>query len=149
MNTTLTLVKRHPLVTFFVLAYALSWGSYYLLSGPFLFPWGPLLAALIVASVTRGKAGLKELLSRCLRWRVGLKWYAAALFLPVAVALAAVALNLLLGARLPAAAQLGHWYSLLFLFPQALLDAPVEEEPGWRGYALPHLPARRSRLANT
>ena len=43
-------------------------------SFPFLFPYGPLLAALIVASATPGNDELKDLASRCLRWRVGLRW---------------------------------------------------------------------------
>src|SRR5918998_1700263 len=105
----LSVVKHHPLVTFFVLAYGLSWGSYAMLGGPFLFPWGPLLAALLVASVTRGKAGLKDLLGRCLRWRVGLTWYAVALGVPVAIGLATVGLNILLGAPMPTMAQFGPW----------------------------------------
>lgn len=146
-------IKRHPLVTFFVLAYALSWGDYILSATrqniPFLFPYGPLFAAIIVASVTCGSDGPKDILMRCLRWRVGLKWYAAALFLPVAIALAAVSLNVLLGAPTPTAAQLGPWYSLFLLFPVAMIDAPLGEEPGWRGYAMPRFPASRSPLENT
>ncbi len=149
MKTITSFIKRHPLATFFVLAYSFSWGTYALLGGPFLFPFGPLFAALFVASLTRGKAGLNDLLSRSLRWRVGLRWYAAALGVPVAIGLAAASLNTVLGAPLPTVAQLGPWYSLFFLFPMALFDAPLQEEIGWRGYALPQFPAGRSPLANT
>lgn len=149
LSTLSNMAKRHSLLTFFVLAYGLSWGSYYILSGPFLFPFGSILAALIVASVTRGRDGLKDLLSRCLRWRVGLKWYAAALFVPVAIALVTVSLNILLGAPMSTAAQLGPWYSLFLLFPVAMIDAPLWEESGWRGYALPRFPAGRSPLTNS
>jgi hypothetical protein len=132
-----------------VLAYGFSWGTYYILGGPFLFPFGPFLAALIMASVTGGLGGLKDLASRCLRWRVGLKWYAAALFVPAAIALATVSFHILLGAPMPTAAQLGPWYSLFLLFPVAMIDAPLGEETGWRGYAMPRFPAGRSALANT
>jgi membrane protease YdiL (CAAX protease family) len=142
-------MKQHPVVTFFALAYVISWGTFFILGGPFLFPFGPFLAALIMASVTGGWGGLKELASRCLRWRVGLKWYAAALFVPAAIALATVASHILLGAPMPTAAQLGPWYSLFLLFPVAMIDAPLAEETGWRGYALPRFPAGRSPLANT
>ena len=146
-------VKCHLLVTFFVLAYGLSWGNYILSAtwpnSPFLFPFGPFVAALIVTSVTRRREGLKDLLSRCLRWRVGPTWYAAALLVPVAIALTAVSLNILLGATMPTAAQLGSWYSLFLLFPAALVDAPLWEETGWRGYAMPRFPASRSPVANT
>src|SRR5512147_2133710 len=98
MNTITSFIKRNPLVAFFALAIGISWGSYYILSGPFLFPFGSILAALIVASLTGGKNALKDLLSRCLRWNVGVKWYAAALFVPVAIGLATVSLNILFGA---------------------------------------------------
>jgi uncharacterized protein len=153
MNPITSVVKRHPIVTFFVLAYGISYG-FYALSAiwpgfPFLFPFGSVIAAIIVASVTRGMDGLKELLSRCLRWRVGLRWYAAALLVPVAIALTVVGLNILLGAPMPTAAQLGPWYSIFLLFPMAMIDAPLQENSGWHGYAMPRFPADRSRLVNS
>ena len=149
MSKLLSMMKQQPLVTFFILAYGLSWGSYYILGGPFLFPMGSLLAAIIVASLTQGRAGLKDLLSRCLRWRVGLNWYAAAFFVPVAIALITVSLNLLLGASTATAPPLSPWYSFFLLFPLAMIDAPLWEESGWRGYALPRFSANRSPLANS
>jgi hypothetical protein len=149
----ISVVERHPRVTFFVLAYGLSWGNYILSMNwpivPFLFPYGPMLAALIVAGITKGRNGLKDILRRCLPWRVGIKWYAVALFLPIAIALVAVSLSILLGAPLSTVAQLSPWYSLFLLFPMAMIDAPLGEEPGWRGYALPGFPANRSPLENT
>ena len=146
-------VRRYPLVLFFVLAYAFSWGNYFLARAfpgvPFLFPFGPLVAALIAASVTGGVSGLKDLASRCVRWRVGLKWYAAALIVPTLIGLAAIALSVLLGGPSPATARLGPWYNLFLLFPLALWDAPFGEETGWRGFALPRFSARRSPLLNS
>jgi membrane protease YdiL (CAAX protease family) len=148
-----SVVKRHSLVTFFVLAYGLSWGNYILFvtwpNFPFLFPFGPFVAALTVASVTRRREGLEDLLSRSLRWRVGPKWYTAALLVPIAIALATISFNIFLGATTPTAAHLGPWYSLFLLFPVAMIDAPLWEETGWRGYAMPRFPADRSPLANT
>jgi hypothetical protein len=41
---------------------------------------GIALPALLVTAATSGKAGVRDLLSRCLRWRVGVVWYLAALF---------------------------------------------------------------------
>jgi membrane protease YdiL (CAAX protease family) len=150
MNANTSFVKRHSLVLFFVLAYAISWGIFVLAATlpnfPFLFPIGPLLAALIMAGLT---GGLKDLLRRCLRWRVGLQWYAAALLVGPAIGLVAVYLNVLLGAPAPTAALLGPWYGIFLLFPSAVLDAPIGEEPGWRGFALPRFSANRSPLANS
>jgi membrane protease YdiL (CAAX protease family) len=146
MNANTSFVKRHSLVLFFVLAYAISWGIFALVGAPVGFPFGPLLAALIMAGLT---GGMRDLLSRCLRWRVGPQWYAAALLVGPAIGLVAVYLNVLLGAPAPTAALLGPWYGLFLLFPGALLDAPLGEETGWRGFALPRFSANRSPLANS
>ena len=145
-------IKRHLLIAFFVLAYALTWWAsilYAVYPNPFpVFPYGPFLAAVIVLALTAGKTGVKDLLRRIVLWRVGLRWYALALFLPVALALAAVYLNvLLLGASAPSLEELGNWPSLFVLFPLILLiGGPLGEEPAWRGYALPRLQAGRSAL---
>jgi membrane protease YdiL (CAAX protease family) len=144
-------IKRHPLIAFFVLAYALTWWAsiiYAVYPNPFpVFPYGPFLAAVIVLALTTGKTGVKDLLRRIVLWRVGLRWYAVALLLPVALALAAVYLNVLLGASAPSLEELGSWPSLLVLFPLTLLiGGPLGEEPGWRGYALPRLQTGRSAL---
>jgi hypothetical protein len=77
MSTT-AFVKRHPLVMFFALAYALTWPVIPLVSvSPLLaFPalFGPALAAVIVSAFTDGKPGLRALLGRLVRWRVGARW---------------------------------------------------------------------------
>ena len=94
-------VRRHPLITFFVLTYALTWG--FLPFGIF-GATGPLIAALIVIPITQGVAGLKELGLRMIRWRVRWTWYALAIGLPLAVFLVEVALNVALGAGAPSLA---------------------------------------------
>jgi hypothetical protein len=153
MNTIRATVKRHPLATFFTLAYAISYLLYFLPSlvpgFPFLFPFSPLIAAIITAGVGDGVSGLKDLLSRCLRWRVGLRWYAAALLVPIAIGVAVVGLSILMGAPMPSAAQIGPWYSFFMLLPMAMIDAPLQENSGWHGYAMPRFPGSRSPLANT
>jgi uncharacterized protein len=40
---------------------------------------GPMLAAVVLTAVEDGRAGLRDLVSRMARWRVPLRWYAAAL----------------------------------------------------------------------
>src|SRR5215211_6952480 len=93
-----SVVQRHPLITFFVLTYALTWG--FLPFGIF-GATGPLFAALIVVPITQGWAGLRELGSRMIRWRVGWYWYALAVGIPLAVFVVSVALNVALGAPAP------------------------------------------------
>ena len=145
--------KRHPLITFFVLAYALSWWPS-ILYALFLSPqpvagFGPFLAALAVLAVTRGRSGVGDLLRRMVLWRVGPRWYAAALLLPVGLAVVATALNVSLGAQVPSSIALGGWTNLFSTFAILLLVPGIGgawEEPGWRGFALPRLQAGRSAL---
>jgi hypothetical protein len=145
MSTVTAFVKPHPLVAFFVLAYALTWPLIPLVSVSPLwgFPalFGPALAAIIVVAVADGGAGLRDLLGRVARWRVGARWYAVALALPAALALAALGLHVGLGGQGPF--ELGG-LSVLNIVVFVLI---VGEELGWRGYALPKLLAERSVLA--
>ena len=89
---------RHPVAAFLVMLYAIAWSVFLpvvlqargLLALPvdlsegFAFDavtslasiLGVALPAFLVTAATRsGKAGVRELLSRCLRWRVGIVWY--------------------------------------------------------------------------
>lgn len=154
MERILWAVRRRPLITFFVLAYALSWWPwipYALdLSPQPIVGFGPFLAAVVVLGITRGKTGVVRLLRRMGQWRVGPRWYALALLLPAAIALAAAVLNLLLGAQAPPSIELGGWTSLLSTFLFLLLVPGIGgawEEPGWRGYALPRLQVGQSALS--
>jgi membrane protease YdiL (CAAX protease family) len=155
MSYLVSLIRRHPLISFFVLAYALSWWpiAFYAagLSPSTIISFGPFLAALVVLAATQGKTGVVGLLRRIVRWRVGLRWYAVALLLPVVVTAAAAALNvLLLGAKASSSvAELGGLTGLFSTFALLLLIPGIGgswEEPGWRGYALPRLQTARSAL---
>jgi uncharacterized protein len=139
MRSTLSdVIKRRPLPSFFVLAYALSWCAVPWV-GPKLLPWGPALAAVIVLAMTEGKTGLKDLVSQTGRWRVGFKWYAIAMSIPLIYGLIAAGL---FGATM---GELDPWSSLLLLVSILLLGGQWEE-PGWTGYALPRLLEGRSAL---
>jgi uncharacterized protein len=142
-------MRRHPLITFFVLTYALTWWA--VPFGSFI-ATGPLIAALIVIPITQGRAGLKELGLRMIRWRVRWYWYAMAIGLPLAVHLTTVVLNIGLGAPAPSLAQFNPLTGLVVVFAVRLinpLDGPMGEEPGWRGFALPGLQAQRSPFLAT
>jgi membrane protease YdiL (CAAX protease family) len=145
MSIVLKLVRRHPLVSFFVLAYALTWPLIPLVSLSPLwgFPalFGPALAAVVVAAVAEGRAGLKDLLRRVVRWRVGAGWYVVVLGLPAGLALAAAGLHLALGTD--SSIEFGGLSVLSFV----VFVLIIGEELGWRGYALPRLLAGRSALS--
>ena len=140
MSSLLSVVKRHPIITFFVLSYAISWGFLPIEAVRFL-PSGPLLAALIVIPLTQGWAGLRELGSRMIRWRVRWYWYAAAIGVPLAVHLAIVGLNFAAGSGLPSL-TFTSLTTFLTVFAIRLVnpvDGPLGEHPGWNGVALPGL----------
>jgi hypothetical protein len=140
MSSLLSVVRRHPIIAFFVLSYAISWGFLPVESVGFL-PSGPLFAALIVIPITQGVAGLKVLGLRIIRWRVRWYWYVAAIGVPLAVHLAVVGLNVAAGAGVP-------WLTFtslttfLMVFAVRMVnpaDGPLGEHPGWNGVALPGL----------
>jgi uncharacterized protein len=81
-----------PVVAFFVLAYAISWvwvipwaatgHTVYEGEGwPTHFPslLGPMLAAFAVTAWTAGQVGVRDLLARMVRWRIGWRWWLAVL----------------------------------------------------------------------
>src|SRR5689334_1729544 len=87
------LVRRHPLVTFFVLAFGLTWLVWVpraaTMQGLLAADWavavgrgwthGPALAALCAAALTGGWPAVRNLGARLGRWRVGWRWYAVVL----------------------------------------------------------------------
>ena len=145
----MSLVKRHPIITFFILTYAIGWGLI-----PFwTFQAGsPFIAALIVIPITQGLSGLKELGLRMIRWRVRWYWYVVAIALPLAVVGLTVGLNVALGASVPSLAGVGSVSTVLMMFAIRLVnpgDGALGEEPGWRGFALPGLQSTLSPLVST
>jgi membrane protease YdiL (CAAX protease family) len=162
------LITRHPLIAFFVLAFAGTWIASLPLvlaqNGLGLLPYtipeigpyppsylfaalgaifGPTLASFTVTAVTAGKAGVLQLLRRYMIWRVGLRWYLLVLVgVPV---FQLVCASIFLGVA-PLMALIQQWplYFTTFL-PNVLIIAlavQIWEEGGWSGYAVPNLQKR-------
>jgi len=137
-------VARHPVTTFLIMVYAFGWAT--LISAdyaglPFLLVsslgvvFGLALPAYLVTAATRGKAGVRDLLGRSLKWRVGVGWYLLAfLGLPFATLLVAVAF---LGAT-PLEALARNWPLFFTMFlPGILVPLVIThlfEEAGWTGF---------------
>jgi membrane protease YdiL (CAAX protease family) len=110
---------------------------------------GPLWAAIIVTSITDGGSGVKRLLRKFTIWRVGWRWYLVALGLGPLVGLTATYVNVWFGAPDPTAILIAAIPSTLLLFATRLInpmDGPMQEELGWRGYALPWFQERYQPL---
>lgn len=108
-----------------------------------------LIAALIVAFIRDGLAGLRDIGARLIRWRVGWVWYALALAVPLSVQAAAVGLNLAAGAAAPSTGPLTPWYGVVLAIGVNIINptgGPFGEEPSFRGFALPLLQGRRTPL---
>jgi membrane protease YdiL (CAAX protease family) len=98
------------------------------------------VAAFVMAAVANGRRGPLDLLRRLVQWRVGGRWYAAATLLPLGVTALTAALNVLLGAERPQAADFADWYTFpVVLLITLFLKGPLTEEVAWRGFALPRL----------
>jgi uncharacterized protein len=148
-------ISRHRLLAFSLLAYGISWS---LLIGGFLgsragilnpdgnvgsllnqvAAAGPLIAAVTVLALTRGRAGLAALGRSVIRWRVNPVWYAF-VFLGIPLLMLAALATLYSGDLLRALAE--RWPLFFTQFPLGVLAIAVvtglAEEPGWRGYAQP------------
>ena len=144
-----TFLSRHPAVTYFVLAYGISWSGAFLLVAPRLFRGeslqkmdglmmfplmllGPFIASLLLTGIMEGRAGLRDLFSRIGSQRTGRQWYAAALFIPPCLILIVL---LLLSIWVSPDYTPNH-FTIGLLFGTG---AGFFEEIGWMGYAFPKM----------
>ena len=153
-----SIIRRHPLLAFFVLAFAGSWigwspwwlsqngvglldfdPTFQMMAGinqVGLFA-GPFAAALIVTRVCDGRGAVSTLLRSMMQWRVRPLWFVVALVvIPIVVAIGyVITSDSLVSPRAGAAIVAG----LLGTYVVYLLGGPLQEEIGWRGFALPRL----------
>jgi uncharacterized protein len=143
-------VARHDLLLYFILAYAVSWAIWPLVlvnpqSSP-LVPFGPLIAAVIVALLAGGLRELRALLRQLLRWRLHPIWYVIALLGPFVLTAAAAALTVATGAPAPNLEAYTDWLGIGAALLSTIIIVGLFEEVGWRGFALPRLQRRHDAL---
>jgi len=154
-------------LTFYTLVFAISWGGLLILVGPSripgtpedverLFPLalvvlfaGPSIAGILMTGLVSGRAGLRELLSRLFRWRVGARWYAAAVLPgPLLVATVLLALSLASPIFVPGIVTANDKITLLlFGLAWGLIGGGLLEEIGWTGFVVPRLRLRYGATA--
>ena len=104
---------------------------------------GPSLAGVLCTALDEGRCGVRRVFASLLHWRMAPRWYALSLGGPLVLALAAVALHrMVIGAD----AMFRLEARTVALIPPALvaglLIGSLQEELGWRGFALPRLIGR-------
>ncbi|MFB4268837.1 type II CAAX prenyl endopeptidase Rce1 family protein [Nonomuraea sp. GTA35] len=164
------LIRRRPLVSFFLMANLLSWVAWlpYILSANglgilgFGFPallgttqllgvlpgayLGPIFAAYVVTRVTEGKEGIRRWIGRMTKWRVGWIWYlVTALGVPAAIVVTGMAVSEG-DVRMPPVAVLAAYVPGLLL---QMVTTGLAEEPGWRDFALARMQRRLGPLGAT
>jgi membrane protease YdiL (CAAX protease family) len=102
--------------------------------------YGPLMAAVISSLLFGGRSALGELWKGLKRWRVGVYWLLAAVFLPVVLNLVTIAPAVFGGVGFSSSVPL----ELFFLYLGYQVVTSGFEEFGWRGFALPRLQGSRS-----
>ena len=142
------------LLLFFVLAFGFSWAFWVpealvaegVLAGwptlPALGAFGPSVAGFVMAYADRGRAGVSDLAARTVDTGFAPRWLVVALVLFPLLAVLALGYATSQGVE-PAY----PWAGDLVVLPAAfvfilLLGGPVQEEFGWRGYALDPLQGR-------
>lgn len=154
-------IKKHPVLAYYALTFAISWGGILMMIGmggilgteeisdsvmPFVYLatlLGPSVAGLLLTGLVDGKAGYRELLSRLLAWRMGARWYAAALLtVPFLVSLILFGLSRTSSVYLPAIITTDDRAGLLLTGIVTGLMVGFFEELGWTGFVLPRLRQR-------
>jgi membrane protease YdiL (CAAX protease family) len=154
-------IKKHQLISFFVLSYVIAYlavfGYIYLYPDQpmaawsltwFLFVFSPTISAVFLAWVIGGISEVKHVLSGFTRWKVGVGWYLAAIFLllgPFVISLIYIALG-------NPATGLRQGWTIPLLLGQVFIQffaGPASEEAGWRGFALPRLESKYSALVSS
>jgi membrane protease YdiL (CAAX protease family) len=107
-----------------------------------LVPFGPLIAAVIVALLAGGRRELWALLRQLGRWRVHPIWYTIALLGPFVLAGLTALLAIAAGAPVRGTGTYTDWRSIGLFFLSTLIIVGLFEEVGWRGFALPRLQLR-------
>jgi hypothetical protein len=150
------LIRRNPVLVYYVLTFVLSWGAVLVAVGPRGFPvnpaqlgkrlpvlivamlLGPGVASVLLTGIVGGRAGYRKLLSRMFNWRAGIEWYAAAVLVaPILLGGVPLALSILNPEFIPRIFNDLDKRSLLQLGFAAGLSVGIFEELGWTGFAIP------------
>jgi uncharacterized protein len=144
-----------PVLTYFLLTFAISWTAAFLIAGPkllqraplpklagiLMFPamlLGPSFSGIFLTRWLDGRQGLQSLFARMRRFRFPLRWYIALLIPPAMVHAVLLCLKTFVS---PVYAPNRFWVGVTFGILAGFL-----EEIGWMGFAYPKLRQRFALL---
>ncbi len=149
------LIRKFPAVTFYIVAFFISWlGAFSLavpkwlahepipkFTGLMMFPLmllGPLAGGIGLTWIIKGITGLKKLWHRLFRWDITFRWYAFALLSPVLILVTLFILRIFVS---PVFTPNFFPIGILFALPAGFI-----EEVGWTGFAVYKLSSRYNIL---
>jgi uncharacterized protein len=149
-------IQRNALVSYFILAFLISWAGSFAAGGPkflrgeeltladaglMFLPMlaGPSIAGIVMTAIVDGQPGLKKLFSRIRSWRQGGRWYAAAILIPPVFILVALGILVLF---------VSPDFSPVFVAIGLIVGvmAGFFEEIGWMGFAYPRMAQKNTAL---
>ncbi|MEM3760652.1 MAG: CPBP family intramembrane glutamic endopeptidase [Candidatus Bathyarchaeia archaeon] len=146
-------LESRSLVLFFLIAFTWSWFFWFLQILGFNFhvaPFGPFVAAFLLTYLQEGYKGVKELLRKGFDPRIGKIWYIPAFLLWPVIAGFSILGSFLSEGHVPELVMFSQPWLILWNFVYIFfLGGPLQEEFGWRGYALICLQARYSALVSS
>lgn len=149
-------IKKYPVISYFVLTFLITWiiwapsllgyvtSMFLILPGGF----GPMIAAVIVTWVRSGKQGVLSWLKEIFRVKFSFKEYLLAFLTPIGIGLLGFGIYFLLDETPSTEIPSQLWQYPIFLLVIMLIGGG-QEEPGWRGFALPHLMNKYSPLISS
>jgi len=135
-----SIIKYHPLTTFLILTFGISFAGF-ILDLPMVFVFGPSLAGMILVQLTYTREARRDFWRRVIDFkRISVGWYfLIILIFPVLTAIS-IFLDVLMKGSFPEMPNLGRIFAQPYLFPlvviEVLIRGPLAEEMGWRGFAL-------------
>ena len=155
-------VKRHPLLIFYTMSFAISFAGILLVLGLgrvqgavaptdsrfllMMLAWlaGPSVASLVMTGLVSGRSGYGDLLSRLTTWRAGVGWYALTLLMAPLVSVAlSYGMSAFSPEFLPGIVTSTDTTGVLIMgLSYGLLGGGFLEELGWTGFAVPRFRLR-------
>ena len=147
------LIRKKPVISFFILTFLISWiiwipligatedSSRYVMLFLYIGGLGPLLSGIIVSKITNT---LKDFKETNLKFKIPYIWYIVSIFLPILMYAFGYLLFILIGGEGINLAETPSFFIYPLLLLYVIFLGGGLEEPGWRGYALPNLQKKYS-----